>query len=95
MSKQEQIRKVIDDYADDTCLYPEQGCEFCLHGFCVSEDVYKCLMKRLGELGVVVKVEKEFPSVSTEFGSLKLAGQMLDDMLDAGAVFVEELRTER
>lgn len=55
MTKQQEIREVIDLYTDDECLYPDKDCKFrdrwCIEG----EDAYKCLMKRLGELGVVIQ----------------------------------------
>jgi len=67
MSKQEEIRQVIDIYVDDVCLYPDTGCmSESVHrdfpGYCDStEGAYRCLLKRLGELGVMLMVEREFP----------------------------------
>lgn len=68
MTKQEAIREVIDTYTDDVCLYPNMDCEwrgdacssfeYCADG----EGAYNCLMKRLGELGVVLKAERELPN---------------------------------
>ena len=59
-TKQEEIREVIDAYTDDACLYPKKDCEHHCFGinseYCVHDDgSYKCLMERLGELGVVIK----------------------------------------
>ena len=56
----EGIREAINTYADEDCLYPDMDCdsydeeqdECCVD----SEDGYKCLMKRITELGVVLKV---------------------------------------
>ena len=60
MTIREQIREVVDRYTDDSCLYKDKECESRgVNGWCVSTDAsYLCLMKRLGELGVVLKVEK-------------------------------------
>jgi len=63
MGKQEEIRQLIDTYVDDVCLYPDTGCTSeSVHrdfpGYCDStEGAYRCLLKRLGELGVVIKGE--------------------------------------
>ena len=63
MTKQEEIKEVIAAYANDECLYPDEYCEF-RHLYCVSEeDAYKCLMKRLDGIGVVIKTDRELPSV--------------------------------
>ena len=66
MATREEIRKVIDDYTDDRCLYPDRSCESHglsnagFKGFCISVDgSYQCLMQRLDGLGVVIKVERE------------------------------------
>jgi len=62
MTKQEEIMETIDTFTDDICLYPDKDCEWRRRVYCVSgEDAYKCLMKRLDELGVVIKVERELP----------------------------------
>ncbi len=61
MSRQQEIRKVINSYVDDDCLYPKAACVHRSHKmpeYCTDSDgAYKCLMKRLTELGVVIKVE--------------------------------------
>ena len=60
MTKQEEIREVIDLYTNDACLYKSKDCESrCppVYYFCNDEDSgYKCLMERLTEIGVVLKV---------------------------------------
>ena len=62
MTKQEEIKEVIDAYTDDECLYPDKDCECRNRGYCVStDDAYKCLMKRLDEIGLVLKVDRELP----------------------------------
>ena len=67
MTKQEEIREVIDAYTDDDCQYHDRPCEFRgSYGYCIStDDAYKCLMKRLDELGVVIKVDRELPEKLT------------------------------
>ncbi|MBA7665095.1 hypothetical protein ES703_73161 [subsurface metagenome] len=60
MPKREEIREIIDTYTDDGCFYPTKNCKLCKGGYCIStDDAYKCLMKRLGEVGVVMKVEDD------------------------------------
>lgn len=55
-NKQKKIKEAIDAYANDDCLYPTKNCKLCKNEFCISgKDAYKCLMKCLGELGVVIK----------------------------------------
>ncbi len=63
MTKQEELRKAIDIYTDDGCLYLSKGCEWCSgEGYCSSDsNAYTCLMKRFTELGVVLKVDREVP----------------------------------
>ena len=61
MSKQTEIREAIDTYTDDTCLYPNKLCQSRgtgrYRGYCSSqENAYRCLMLRLDELGVVIKL---------------------------------------
>lgn len=59
MTKQEEIREVIEAYTDDDCLYSKEVCAFRRGEYCISEEgAYKCLMKRLDELGVVIKGSK-------------------------------------
>ncbi len=61
MSKQDIIKEAIDHYADDGCFYPSQDCEHRGGEYCViTERAYECLVKRLDELGVVIKVDKPF-----------------------------------
>lgn len=57
MTKQEAIKEVIDLYTDDRCLYPGKDCaSFSKEGYCLFDDhSYACLMKRLTELGAVIK----------------------------------------
>ena len=96
MTKQEEIREVIDAHTDDVCLYQDSPCEFRgSYGYCIStDDAYKCLMKRLSEIGVVIKVDRELPeSCHTVKGEHAHGyyeyGQ--EDMLKAGYVAVEPL----
>ena len=47
------------------CLFPDKEC---VHqgnyAYCqVDDDSYDCLMERLGELGVVIKIEEKLPSI--------------------------------
>lgn len=69
MSRQEEIRQLIDTYVGDVCLYPDTGCTSesghrCFPGYCDStEGAYRCLLKRLGELGVVMTAERELPRI--------------------------------
>jgi hypothetical protein len=60
MTKQEEIRELIDLYVDGKCLYPDKDCAWrSEEGYCASDnDAYTCLMKRLSELGVVIKGEE-------------------------------------
>ena len=61
----EEIREVIDKYVDDDCLYPKATCVHRSHKmpeYCTDNDgAYKCLMERLTELDVVIKVKKILP----------------------------------
>lgn len=52
-----QMRELIDTYGDGRCLFIERGCEYKHeNGWCIESDsCYNCLMKHLGELGVVLK----------------------------------------
>ena len=74
MPTREEIKGVIDAYTDDVCLYRDNPCEHQgkagLEVYCSSAECsYKCLMKRLGELGVVIRVgEEELEAVDT-FGA--------------------------
>lgn len=66
MATREEIREVIDAYTDDVCLYQDNPCEFQSGPIkeifcCDTEGSYRCLMKRLDGLGVVVKVDRELP----------------------------------
>ncbi len=57
MCKREEIRKVIDTYTDDSCLFPDRSCNALGSGYCSSDtESYKCLMERLDKLGVVIQV---------------------------------------
>ncbi len=61
----EEIREIIDTYTDDGCLYFENDCGFRNDKYCVSDEAsYQCLMKRLDELGVVIKVVLPFYTMS-------------------------------
>ena len=96
MTKQEDIREVIDAHTDDRCLYPDKGCVWCSkEGYCASgNDAYTCLMKRLDELGVVIKVDRELPEMPSNYDSEDnnyLYSQAQEDMLKAGYVAVEPL----
>ena len=55
--KREEIREIIDNFADDGCSLPDRNCEDMKGGYCVSsERAYKCLMEKLSIVGVVIKV---------------------------------------
>ena len=58
-----QMRELIDTYGDGRCLFIERGCEYKHeNGWCIESDsCYNCLMKHLGELGVVRKMDKPEP----------------------------------
>ncbi len=65
MNKREEIRKVIDTYTDDGCLFPDRSCNALCGGYCSSDtESYKCLMERLDKLGVVIQVDRELPKFS-------------------------------
>ena len=56
MTKQEEVRKVIDAFVEDECLYFGKTCEFFVRGYCANADgAYKCLMKSLDGMGVVIR----------------------------------------
>jgi len=62
MSAREDIREVIDIYTDDGCLFPDRSCNALGGGYCSSDgEAYKCLIEKLSKMGVVIKVDKEFP----------------------------------
>ena len=62
MTKQKEIREVIDVYTDDGCLFIDRVCDNLAGGYCLSdEEAYRCLMERLTEIGVVIKVAGELP----------------------------------
>lgn len=85
MTKQEEIREVIDTYTDDVCLYPDKDCEFYTEfWYCISSDAaYGCLMKRLDELGVVLKVEGELPDTElTNEDYKELDTAIIEDMTE-------------
>lgn len=56
-TKQEEIRELIELYAQDECFYLKDKCkERGIYNYCISEDGnYSCLMKRLDSKGVVIK----------------------------------------
>ena len=94
MTKQEEIWEVIDEYTNDECLYPEKACARCSkEGYCASgNDAFTCLMKRLGEIGVVLKVQRELPAIGTSDNFGKTVAHLTQiDMLKAGYCAVEEL----
>ena len=98
MSRQEEIREVIDLYTDDCCLFPDRSCNALGSGYCSSgPEAYRCLMERLGNIGVVLKVERELPDnklwhqVNRQFEAY-CAGK--NDMIGAGFVAVESLIEE-
>ncbi len=101
MTKQEKIRKEIDAYADGACLYPDRVCEYPKRGaspygiYCTSgEDAYKCLMKHLDKLGLVLKVERELSDPAENYIDDWLRGyrKCMEDM--AGYVAVKPLVEE-
>ena len=59
MDKRNEIREAIDTYTDDECLFPDRSCNALGSGYCSStEEAYQCLMERLTQIGVVIKVER-------------------------------------
>ena len=56
MSKQEEIDRLLNLWADDYCLFVEKTCEHRgMYCYCCSEgEALKCLKERLGEQGVVI-----------------------------------------
>lgn len=96
MTKQEEIRDVLDKWADDQCLFDERVCTYLGNGdYCSStEDAYKCLMERLDKIGVVLKVEGELPAHLME-GQIAYAKETYKDILrKAGYEAVEPLKKE-
>ena len=99
MTKREEIREVIDAHVDDRCHFPDRSCNALGSGYCSSDDeAYKCLMERLTEIGVVIKVEGELPMVRVRAFPTYSGKEMVDecdatqrDMLKAGYVKTEEL----
>ena len=62
MTKRGEIKKVIDAFSDDACLYPDEPCVYRTDKYCLSsKNAYKCLMKKLAELGVVIRIDRELP----------------------------------
>lgn len=101
MTKQEKIREVIDTYTDDGCLYPDKDCVLRQDRYCLSdEDAYKCLMRCLGELGVVIKVDRP---IIRKTGiqdlvvpiEIKIMNELEKAYKKAGYVAVEPLIKER
>ena len=102
----EEIREVIDAYTDDECLYQDNPCEFLGKvlggGYCNSaEGSYICLMKRLDELGVVIKIEGELPENpyeppldTTQEGWRDVVEARTKQMLNAGFKAVKSLIKE-
>ena len=96
----DEIREVVDKYADYTCLYKDDDCESRgRNGWCVSTDAsYRCLMKRLGELGVVLRVEKELHVIGLNGMISSVVHEIQykerDRMLKAGYAAVEPLIDE-
>lgn len=57
MTKQEEIKGILEAWADDCCLFLDRSCNALGSGYCSSsEEAYKCLMERLDKTGVVIKV---------------------------------------
>ena len=102
MTKQEEIKKAIDDYTDNRCLYPDRVCNAFGSGYCPSQDeTYLCLIEKLTEKGIVIKVERELPGNAYGKGKYKsillpmeafAEGQ--SSLLKAGYVAVEPLIKE-
>ncbi len=96
MTKQQEIREGIDEYVDDDCLYTKTGC---VHmpskdfGYCNDRDgAYKCLTKRLTEIGVVIKVDRELPAnISGEIAGIAVSHIHLFEEYGLSLVVVEEL----
>ena len=62
MTKQEEIRKVIDTHVDDGCHFPDRSCDALGSGYCSSADEhYRCLTERLDKIGLAIKVDREMP----------------------------------
>ena len=84
MTKQQKIREAVHLWADDGCLFPDRSCNALGADYCSSSDeAYKCLMERLGKIGVVLKVE----SRKSAFGYRVF----LRDIEDAGWSATESL----
>ncbi len=96
MTKQEEIRELIDLYTDDECLYPNKDCESRgLFNYCrLGNDAYKCLMKRLGEKGVVLKVAAPLPDISYHSAYPENEEAYQQAILRAGYVATEPLIKE-
>ncbi len=96
MTKQQEIREGIDEYVDEDCLYPKTGC---VHmpskdfEYCNDRDgAYKCLTKRLTEIGVVIKVDRELPAnISGEIAGIAVSHIHLFEEYGLSLVAVEEL----
>ena len=103
-----QIRKVIDDFTDDKCLYPNKTwegitCKFYTMEYCNSQfGADECLMKRLGELGVAIKVKREFtkpksyhsPCLPYEQGYYHATIDHKEAGFTAWESLIEEVKTE-
>ncbi len=96
MTKREEIRDGIDLYTDDRCLYPEKTCISFKENYCIEEEgAYKCLMKRLDGLGVVIKVDRELPPFAyVSEQDLNAKTEIQNSILRAGYVATEPLIEE-
>lgn len=66
-AKRQEIRKVLEAWNRmNDCVYPDKECEHRYkEGWCDSvNEAYKCLTKRLDELGVGLKVDLKIPENS-------------------------------
>lgn len=94
MTKQEEIRKVINSYPGGSCLLPDKYCNAKEIGACQTNEFREyCLMERLSDLGVVLKVERELPVIGAYFYEHEKSGykDAQQDMLEAGFTAWEPL----
>jgi len=99
MTKREEIREAIGDYTDNECLYPDKDCKWRREpGYCGSTPnvaAYKCLMKHLDEIGVVIKVDRELPDTPYwKQHRRAVEREVTAELLKAGYVAVETLIEE-
>ena len=90
MPSREEITREIQE-----CILPKPGIKTWVTPL-IAGEIRKDVMLRLDELGVVIKVDREFPEYviginTTSESSKMLAEEVQRDMLEAGYVAVEEI----